>query len=281
MNELSFAVRSRIRWQRGAPPAEQPSAAPWDDAFDWLPAAERAPLRARVEWLDAEHDLAAVRPLPVVARLENAALLDGLLRLAGDLALPVADAELRATDVGCGAFQYAPGLARWLTHLGERAAVRLRGIEIDGYGVYRDGHSRADHARAHADFAGPGVTFEVADFARLSPDALPPQDVVTMLYPFLSAFSLLQWGSPLSHLRPRAVLDRAVAAVRPGGLLVVANQTEREFERLAALLRDAPVTRLRRASFATDLVPYRERTAGRIASIWRRHASARCPTASS
>lgn len=95
---------------------------------------------------------------------------------------------------------------------------------------------------------------------------------MTLFYPFLGAYALLAWGSPLSHLKPRRVLRRAVAAVRVGGLLVVANQTSAEFDRMRTLLADQPVTLERRIAFASDLVPYRERAAGRIGSLWRRNS---------
>lgn len=265
LHEVAFALRSRLRWSRGRP---APIAALPDDLFGWLPADARRRAEARTTWLERRYDLTALRATSTgLVRAENLALLDRLEALAGREPLPYRDGELRALDVGCGSFQYATGLHRWLARGGAR--VRLRGVEIDGYGIYRDGHSRADHAVAHARLAGPGVSFEVADFARLE---VPLQDVVTMFFPFLTAFSLLQWGSPLSHLQPRRLLRRAVAAVRPGGLLLVANQTEAEADRLAAALAGSPVTPVARASFATDLVPYGERTSGRVGSLWRRNA---------
>ncbi|MCA8977031.1 MAG: class I SAM-dependent methyltransferase [Planctomycetes bacterium] len=265
MNELAFALRSRLRWSRGRP---APAGEPKENLFDWLDGATRDAAADRAVTLETRHELGALRAASSrLVYAENLALLDGLEALSGGQVWPSRDHELRAIDIGSGSFQYATALQRWLAGRGRR--VRLRGIEIDGHGIYRDGHSRADHATANAALAGPGVSFEVADFARLE---VPPQDVVTMFYPFLSAFSLLRWGSPLSHLQPRRLLRRAVAGVRPGGWLLVANQTELEFERLAGVLAELPVTLLARRSFATDLVPYRARTTGRIGSLWRRNS---------
>ncbi|MCA8949720.1 MAG: class I SAM-dependent methyltransferase [Planctomycetes bacterium] len=264
-NELAFAVRSRVRWRRGCPAI---SGSGVDGQFGWLAGRERehaSQLAARFEReLDPGTLRGAVSPLVFA---ENLALFERLGALTDGVAL--AGDRIAAADVGCGAFGYAPALQHWLARLGGGAPrpVRLRGIEIDGYGIYRDGHSRADHAERHAALAGDGVSFEVADFVRLE---LPPQDVVTMLFPFLSTYSLLQWGAPLHHLKPRRLLRRAVVSLRPGGLLVVVNQTKAESERLADLLAGAPVKLVRRVPFASRLVPYAERTGGRIGSLWRR-----------
>ncbi len=238
-NEVGFAVRSRLRWSRGAP------------------GAPRAATADRI-------------------RAANVALRDRLAALAsGDVPPCGSDGVLRAIDVGCGDFHYAPALAEWLArHAGGPRDVVLRGIEVDGFGVYRDGHSRADHARAHAAAAGSSgavVRFEVADFTRVR---WPEQDVVTMFYPFLSVYPTLRWGLPLSRLRPRRLVAAAVAAVRPGGWLVVANQTGDEFGRLVRLLADQPVDLVRRTSFATERVPFAVCTADRVGSLWRRRSGA-------
>jgi hypothetical protein len=113
--------------------------------------------------------------------------------------------------------------------------------------------------------AGKGVTFAEADFTR---ERYPAQDVVTLLYPFLTR--LLAWGLPLAHFRPREFLAAAADAVRPGGLLVVANQTDAEHELLCDELRALALEPLAKVSLASRLVPYAERTADRVGSLWRR-----------
>lgn len=271
-NELGFLVRSSLRWSRGEPqlPDESKQA-----LYGFLPPTER-----RV----AERRLAALRRWPeieaLVARAGRTTLLDamhrleGLERLVGELAVPCsADGVVRAIDVGCGDFRYAPALAAWLGRHGSGPArpVVLRGIEVDGYGIYRDGHARADHARQHARLATAGgaeVRFEVADFAR---KRWPEQDVVSLFFPFLGVRACLAWGLPLSRLAPARLLARAVASVRPGGWLLVVDQTEAEHRRLRQLFADQPVECLAEASFATTLVPWAERTADQVASLWRRH----------
>lgn len=267
-NAVAFTVRSRVRWSRGQAELVNESK---DRLFEHLPTPRWAEAAEEEKRLCETYGLEALRQRSTcLVYAENLALLQAMETLCGDEQLPCdPDGALRAIDVGCGVFQYATALQRFLHRGGlgaERHAI-LRGIEIDGHGVYRDGHSRADHARAHTALAGSDVHFQVGDFAALP---IPEQDVVTMWFPFVERYALLQWGLPLSLFDPSRLVERAVATVRPGGLLLVANQTEREAETTKAMLRGLPVEHVRSASLATDLVPYGERTAGRIGSLWRR-----------
>ncbi len=278
-NELAFVVRSQVAWSRGAPALPHEAKAGW---CAFLPAGERAHAERRAARLVQRYRLDALQQqstVPVFAA--NLALLEQLERLGAGLPLPGAvGATLRALDVGSGDFHYATALQRFLSRHDTTLLrpVLLLGCELDGHGVYRDGHSRADHARAHAalaaeplDAAGPpgSVQFVVADAARLQ---LPPQDVVTLFFPFLSVYPLLQWGLPVSRFGPRRLLRRAVAALRPGGWLLVSNQTTAEFARLRTLLEGQPIELVRQMPFATDLVPQAARTADRVGSLWRRLA---------
>ncbi|MCA8964384.1 MAG: hypothetical protein KDC48_05845 [Planctomycetes bacterium] len=270
-NELSFGLRSRLAWSRGpvalANEAKQ-------ELFAHLQGPLRADVEARAVHLREQFGLGALHAASTrVAYAANLALLDRLGALFGDDPVPAGpDGVVRAVDVGCGDFHYATALSRWLArHAGGSRDVVLRGVEVDGHGIYRDGHSRADHARAHAALAaadGQHVTTQVADFRGVR---LREQDVVTVFYPFVFAYPLLRWGLPLSQLRPKALLGRAVAALRPGGRLVLASQTAAEFGRAQELLADQPVVLVRTVPFRSDFVPYRELTADRVGSVWQRN----------
>ncbi|MFK7743323.1 MAG: hypothetical protein AB8H80_23610 [Planctomycetota bacterium] len=290
--ELGFAVRRALRFSRGTPPAlassseqhavsdgRHPLAAAGDfGEWAWLAGSERRRLQPRLQRLATRYDLSALLRADVpVETARNCARLEQLERLAGNFALPATDGAVRAADFGSGDFHYAIALQQWLANGGgcdgsarTPRQVVLRGFELDGYGVYRDGFARVDHARARAAAAsmdGSEVRYEVADAAFVR---LPPQDVVTLFFPFLSAYASLSWGMPLSRLRPRRLLGRAVDSIRPGGWLVVANQTAAEYRRMHRLLAGMPVTRIRRCRFATDLVPEAARTCGQIGSLWLR-----------
>ena len=269
--ELSFAMRSTLRWSRGPVVLVDE---PKHDLLDHLPATERPVAAAAIDALVQRFDLRALAERSTRTTFaSNLARLQALSRLAGDRRPPSGpDQCVRAADFGCGDFHYATALQRWLADGGGGSprAVVLRGIEIDGYGLYRDGHSRIDHARAHAALAergGDTVRFEVADASAVR---LPEQDVVTLFFPFLGPFACLRWGLPLSRLRPRALLDRALASLRPGGWLVVANQTVAERRRLDRLLASRPVTLVAEVPMACDWVPWRARTCDQVLSLWRR-----------
>lgn len=274
--EFAFALRSRLRWSRGRVTLANEDKG---ELFAFLPPAERAAAERRAHhWRRWPELQRLAGQSSRTTWLDALARLDGLERLVGAHPLPVGgDGMLRALDVGCGDFRYATALAAFLARQGRRSGeaprrVVLRGIELDGHGIHRDGHARADHAAAHAELAmggGGDVHFQVADFTRRR---WPEQDVVTMFFPFLSAHACLQWGVPLSRLRPRRLLARAVAAVRPGGWLLVVDQTPSEHRRLAELLAGHPVQLLATASFASTLVPWAERTEGQVATLWRRQA---------
>ena len=285
--ELGFAMRSVLQWSRGEP--RLPASAK-GSTFGWADMEQRPVLEKRAERLLTAFDL---QPLAATAspavRCQNLARLDRLEALSHGLCLPVAtDGVVRAADFGCGDFHYAAALQQWLARhqaaldsaetdlapgppvAGDLRRVVLRGIELDGYGIYRDGHSRADYARARAKFAsvaGSLVQFEVADASQIR---LPAQDVVTLFFPFLTSYACLRWGAPLSRLRPRRLLLRAVQSLRPGGWLVVVNQTPREHMLLTRLLADQPLVRLARTSFATDMVPAAEQTRDQVGSLWLR-----------
>ena len=271
-NELAYLVRSTLRWRRGAPVLRNEDKR---DLLRHLEGAAREASAAQLADLVARgrfERLAAHSSLRTFAgNLQHFAGLERLSASAG-LALPRGcDGVVRAVDVGCGDFHYASALAAWLeSRSGGAGNAVLRGIEMDGHGVYCDGHSRADHAHAHAALADGervAVQFQVGDFRHVR---LPEQDVVTMFFPFVTAHACLRWGAPVSRLAPRRLFRRAAQTLAPGGWLVVVNQTTTEFERVTALLRGEGLQALATAPWASDLVPWHDRTADQVGSLWRR-----------
>lgn len=272
--ELSFLVRSALRWRRGAPTLANEDK---HGLFDGLPVDVAAAAAAWDATALRDHALAPLRAQSSrahwLASLQHLAGLQRLAAQAGAVAPCGPDGVVRAIDAGCGDFHYAFALQRWLAHAGSALPSRpvvLRGVEFDGYGVYRDGRSRADHGAAHAALAsrdGATVRYEVADFAQRR---WPQQDVVSMFFPFLTAHACLRWGAPVSRLRPRRLVRAAVATLRPGGWLVVVDQTAAERRALARLLADQPVVLRAETPWACGFVPWAARTREQIGSLWQR-----------
>lgn len=65
-------------------------------------------------------------------------------------------------------------------------------------------------------------------------------------------------------------MERGVLSVRPGGWLVVADQTPREHMLLSRYLAEMPVVRIARVPFKTDLESDAERTESQVGSLWLR-----------
>lgn len=272
--ELSFLVRSALRWRRGAPTLANEDK---HGLFDGLPVDVAAAATAWEATALRDHALAPLRAQSSrahwLAGLQHLAGLQRLAAQAGAAAPCGPDGVVRAIDAGCGDFHYAFALQRWLAHAGPALPPRpvvLRGVEFDGYGVYRDGRSRADHGAAHAALAtrdGATVRYEVADFAQRS---WPQQDVVSLFFPFLTAHACLRWGAPVTRLRPRRLLRTAVATLRPGGWLVVVDQTAAERRALARLLADQPVALRAETAWQCGFVPWAARTREQVGTLWQR-----------
>lgn len=264
---VAFALRSRLRWRRGAPPHPNE---PKDALFAGHDPSLRAALTAREAALRARYDLAALhaRSSAEVYR-ENLYVLDALDAHAD--CLP-AQPAVRALDVGSKDFCYATALHRWLRHghTGAPRAVQLDGIEIDGHPVYRDGYARADHAEAYAREAGDGVRYRVEDFLA---SADRDVDVVLFWYPFVLRYALRRWGLPGRHFAPESLFRRAADALRPGGLLVVVNHTQEEHLRLREILAAVPgLTVLRAAPVTSAMVDYHDTVTERVMTLARRSA---------
>ncbi len=263
-NSALFALRRTLRWRRGAPVMVGQDQG---GLFDYLGAADAAAAAERHQALDDCYDLGALRAASGRADYrDNLSLLASLedLFAAGEIELP---RQLRAVDVGAKNWSYVYGLERFLRYWRQPAGrqVELAGVEIDGYGIYRDFRSRCDHALAYvAQTGNPRVEYRVQDFLEFAASDL---DVVTIFYPFLTRYALLQWGLPLACYQPRRLLEHAVAMLAPRGVLVVFNQTAAERDLLHGLLAELGVIVVACEPLATKLVDYHPRTEDRWGTL--------------
>ena len=165
-------------------------------------------------------------------------------------ALDVAALDVAALDIGAKNFEHAPAIHAVLSCAIERraAVVRLTGVEVDAYRVYRSLHSRHDAATYYLSLLDGGL-----DRHRyIAGDFLAHTDryrVVTWSKPFLDPYPLLVWGLPSRLLRPRDMLEHMIGRLEPGGVGVILNQNDEEDDVQRALLDEVGAAYESRAIF--------------------------------
>ena len=269
LDAVSFAVRRRLRISRGPYVLAHEEK---DRLFSYLDAELAARAEAREVELRDRYDLAGYAAHSTQDDYREVLYhLDVLDRLGAlPLLAPQAGASaLRALDVGSKDFRYALAIERWITRKTSQH-VHLRGVEIDGNGVYRNLYSRRDRADAYCRAVGPHVAYDVHDFLIY---ASPPLDVLTVLFPFVLPFALVAWGLPMGAFAPEKFFARYKELVRPGGLLVIANQSAEEKARAFDLMHAVGGFRLLVAQpMRSTLVNYQSEIDERHVHLWVRES---------
>ena len=242
---LWFEVSERLGWSRGE----------WRETPCGELRGIDAPLRARCAALAARYGVAFERSLSQPTALDNYAYLDLLERAfrAPGVAVPQ---RMRVQDAGSASFRYAAALDAFFR------PVALTGVEVEGHRLFRDGHSRIDHARGYvAPF--PHARYVVADYARFDECA----DVITMFYPFVTVEPLLAWRLPLKVFAPEAWFARAARNLAGDGLLVVVSHGADQ-ARIAG--RHCLAQGLVRLGEFVDDAPLLPRPLPSVVTLWRR-----------
>jgi SAM-dependent methyltransferase len=160
-----------------------------------------------------------------------------LLERALDQARAVFPPRLVAADVGCSSWFYVQGLHALLKwwRAPEGRELALRGYEADALSPGALPLSRLDYARAH-------IRTLSVDYR---PEPFTPEpgafDFVSMLFPFVFLEDHEEWGLARPLFEPESLLAGAWQSVRPGGLLVVVNQGEKEHRRQGEMLEAAGI----------------------------------------
>lgn len=145
------------------------------------------------------------------------------------------ETPLRWLDVGAKNWLYVNAIDAFLTVKRGKAHHEIVGIEIDPNRMYVDGHTRQGHARSYIQNA-PHISY-------IAGDAMEHQDsyhVISSFLPFIVPEPCLNWGLPLSKLKPQAMLSHLVDQLEPNGVLLIMNQDDDEDRVQAELLANEP-----------------------------------------
>lgn len=227
-NRLWLGWRNRLQWQRAAyhePPE------PKSDLFTGRPDAEsllerEADLLARYDLANLHRQAGRLRYLESLTFLSHAEAL-----LPFDSPVWEVPTPLTWLDVGAKNWGYVDGLYA-LLKARRGSAFELTGLELDGWRIYHDFHSRADYARAYiAD--KPEARYLVGDVLQHT----DTYDVVSCFLPFVFLEPCLAWGLPAEAFQPVRFLQHMAQRVNPGGVLLLVNQDATEAQEQAHLLQ--------------------------------------------
>lgn len=282
LNRLSLGLRNFVQWRRPGYQETPLEPSMLADRLATLPQGvlREEALRIRYRLEPLRHQAALDRYLETLTFLEALENLfstqayhcevvhsDGVAIPIADSAQEIATAPLqqlrcfagrsrndRTTwlDVGARNWSYVEALYRFLeTHT--EGDFLLHGIEIDGYRLFDDLHSRADYAEAYIkDLLN--ARYEVGDVM----DHTASYDVISCFLPFVFLDPCLDWGLTRQHFRPEAFLCHLVSRLNPGGTLIVLNQGEDEAEVQAQLFAqlETPVTVTTLGALPPSFWPY-------------------------
>lgn len=154
---------------------------------------------------------------------------------------PIALPNGRVLDIGSKNFECAPGLHTIANKFCD-ASIRLSGVEIDAYPIYRNLHSRADAAEYYLSLLPTHTDSDEHRHLYVAGDvkAITGQfGLITWFFPFLTPSPLLWWGLPEYLFTPRESFRHVLRLLAPGGTLIITNYTPEEAAIQEELLRNA------------------------------------------
>jgi SAM-dependent methyltransferase len=201
-----YGISERLRWSRGA--------------FEETPARELSALGSenaeRIAALRRRYQVQFELQMNAATSMRNYEYLDLLDRGWRESGMNRPEGGVLC-DIGCASFWYAATLQSFFR------PARLVGVEIEGYRLFRGGHSRSDYAAGYL-ARMPTAQFVVADYSRRE----EPADMITAWFPFLTPSALLAWRLPLSLLAPEKLFRQIKRNLRPQGLFFMVNHGEAE-----------------------------------------------------
>ena len=132
--------------------------------------------------------------------------------------------NIKILDIGSKNWFYVRELYKFFKYNNFEKEIWLDGIEIDAFRMYVNLHSRYDYAM-HFSKGLKNCRYITGDFLKHH----DKYDYITWFYPFVTQNPLLVWGLPLSLLKPRRMLEHALASLKPGGIIIIKNHEEDEY----------------------------------------------------
>lgn len=249
-NAIDYPLRQFFHWSRSGLLIRNE---PKDNLFAHLVEAERVQTENSAARLLKEYHLDRFcadstadnyrENLFYLALLEKA-----LNETSSDLPQTIAVADIGSSDWFYVQALYA--LLKWWRCPGSRD-VTLNGYEPDAYRVYVGFHSRFDHAQAN--LRGLERVHYLPRAFEQHPGAF---ELITMLFPFVFLQDHLKWGLPYALFKPCELLSDAWRSLKPGGVLVIINQGEREHQAQLGMLGSADIQIVSSFRFDSHLYPY-------------------------
>jgi hypothetical protein len=196
-----YGISERMRWSRGA--------------FEEIPAREFLVLGSekaeRIAALRHRYQVQFELQLSAATSLRNYEYLDLLDRGWRESGMEIPQDGVLC-DIGCASFWYAATLQCFFR------PARLIGVEVEGYRLFRNWHTRSDYAAGYL-ARMPTAKFVVADYSGRE----EPADMITAWFPFLTPTALLAWRLPLSLLAPEKLFHRVKYNLLPQGTFFMVN----------------------------------------------------------
>ncbi|MBN1536487.1 MAG: hypothetical protein JW908_07130 [Anaerolineales bacterium] len=235
-NLLDYPLRQFFRWQRKGLHIKNEAK---DALFTCLPEPDHTQAQATAGRLLKEYHLEALYSSSTMDNYcENLYYLE-MLESALTILKPSLPDRIAAADIGSTHWFYVQALyaaLKWWQYPAGRE-VALSGYERDAYRVYANFHSRYDHALAHINNL-PGVEYKPYAFMIQS----SAFDIITHFFPFIFLPDHLEWGLLPWQFNPSELLNTAWLSLKPGGLLIIANQGKEEHQTQLELLNRAGIT---------------------------------------
>lgn len=140
------------------------------------------------------------------------------------------DRPLSVLDVGSKNWAYLAAEAAWVKHRVGASVSEFSGVEIAGDRYYWDLTTRATRAEYFMEsveaVAGIHCHYQVSDVRKIQGSF----DFVISLFPFVSEAPHLAWGLKPATFDPEGFHSHLRGLLKPGGVLIMANQGEWEWE---------------------------------------------------